>query len=460
MDDFAYSRNSEAVWEESHSVVSVLVAQISNTKDIYFSWQGTFFSTWFTTSMLGIFGKNAYYIGTYLSLGGFALAELLLFFLIFIKIFQTDFFTAGIVAMSCISLQILMTPWPSEAYFWLTGAVVYTFIHALALFLTATLIGMYYADKVWKVVVLEILAVLLTIAVGGGNYVTGLTMLIIYGLGTLWTIYKKHSYRWVYLGNTLLYTAMFMVNMLAPGNSHRQSSSGVDHMSAIGAILSSLKEAAEYIAVNIYLPCVILGIMFLPLLIKIVRKSKYRYPFPILISILSFGVFAAQFTPTLYAQGITGAGRILNLYRLNFYILLYGNELYWTGWLVRRLEKRYQAVEREPAKDSAALLLPGWCFGGVVLCYTLVFWGGVTLTSVSAIMSLRTGQAQQYYMENQERLAVLEDESLDEVYLNDFTYKPYLLYFGDIQEDPADWRNRDTAAYFGKKAIYLLKQGE
>lgn len=75
-------------------------------------------------------------------------------------------------------------------------------------------------------------------------------------------------------------------------------------------------------------------------------------------------------------------------------------------------------------------------------------------------MSLRTGQAQQYYSENQERLAVLENESLDEVYLNDFTYKPYVLYFDDIQEDPTDWRNRDTAAYFGKKALYLLKQGE
>ena len=70
VDDFSFSRDPEAVWEESHSVVSVLVAQISNTKDIYFSWLGTFFSIWFSTSILGIFGKSAYYIGTYLSLGG------------------------------------------------------------------------------------------------------------------------------------------------------------------------------------------------------------------------------------------------------------------------------------------------------------------------------------------------------------------------------------------------------
>lgn len=456
VDDFDYSQNAEIVWEKTHSIINVFSSQIPYVKDAYLSWQGTFFSTWFSRSVLGIIGKNAYYVGTYLTLGGFVLAESLLCCLIFFKVLKADVFSAGTVTACCLGFQILMTPVPSEAYFWFVGAMLYTFAHALALFLVAILIEMYYADKLWIVIVLEILGVLLTIAVGGSNYVTGLTMFVVYGLSTFWVFYKKHSYRWIYLGNTLLYTAVFLINVLAPGNQKRLNAAGDEGMSVIGAILRALKEAAEYVATNMYLPCIILGFMFFPLFIKIVKRNKYRYSFPILITLLSFGVFAAQFTPALYTLGFLGAGRMLNLYRLNFYILLYGNELYWTGWYVHRCEDRYEIVEKKSEKSTICLLLPAWCLGGLLLCYTLIFWGGSTLTSVSAFMSLRTGQAQQYYQENLERLELLEDESLDVVYLKDFTYKPYVLYFNDIQRDPEDWVNISMADYFGKETIYLL----
>lgn len=456
-DDFIFVKNAETVWEESHSVIRVLSAQASYVKSLYSSWQGTFFSSWFYTSMVGIFGKNAYYVGTYLSLGGFVLSETILFLIIFRKILQTDIFSAGIVTASCLSLQILMMPVPSEAFFWFCGAVVYTFIHALALLLTAVLIALYYSDKLWKTVSLEISAVLLTIAVGGSNYVTGLTMLIIYGLSTLWVIYKKHPRRWMYLGNTVLYIAAFLVNMMAPGNQFRQSVSEVEHLSAVTAVFLSVQEAAAYVVTSIYPPCIILGLMFLPLFIKMVKKSKCRYSLPILVSVLSFGVFAAQFTPTIYALGILGAGRILNLYRLNFYVLLFGNELYWTGWFVRRIEERYEVVEKVREKQHISLLLPGWCLGGLALCYALIFYGGVTLTSVSALMSLRHGEAQQYYQEYQERLEILEDNTAQEVYLKSFTLKPYVLFFDDIEADKENWKNAAMAKYFGKTAVYLIE---
>lgn len=454
-DDFVFVQNAETVWEESHSVIRVLLAQIDYTKALYFSWQGTYFNIWIYTSVIGILGKNAYYVGTYLSLGGFVLAEAILFSIIFRKVLRADIFTAGIVTASCLSLQILTTLVPSEAYFWFCGAMFYTFAHALALLLTADLIALYYADKVRKVVILECLAVFLTIAVGGGNYVTGITMLIVYGLSTLWVILKKHPRRWIYLGNTALYITAFLVNVLAPGNQNRQTVSGVEHLSAIKAILLSLKEAGEYVVTSIYLPSVILGLMFLPLFIKMVKNSKYRYPLPLLVSALSFGVFAAQFTPTIYALGILGAGRILNLYRMNFYVLLFGNELYWTGWFVRRIEERYDVAEKVRDKKPACRLLPGWVLGGAVLCYTLVFYGGIKLSSVSALLSLRHGEAQKYYQEHQDRLEILEDDSIQEVYLKPFIQRPFVLFFDDIVADKDNWINTAMANYYGKTAVYL-----
>ena len=454
-DDYIFVQNAEKVWEESHSVIKVLLAQIGYTRDLYFSWQGTYFNIWFYTCVIGILGKGAYYVGTYLTLGGFVLEEAILFSLIFRKVLRADIFTAGIVTASCLSLQILTTLVPSEAYFWFCGAMFYTFSHALALLLTADLIALYYADKVRKIVILECLAVFLTIAVGGGNYVTGLTILIVYGLSTLWVILKKHPLRWMYLGNTVLYIAAFLVNVLAPGNQNRQTISGVEHLSAIKAVLLSLKAAGEYVVTGIYLPTVILGLMFLPLFIKMVKNSKYRYPLPILVSALSFGVFAAQFTPTIYALNILGAGRILNLYRFNFYMLLFGNELYWTGWFVRRIEERYDVVEKVREKKPASRLLLGWILGGAALCYTLVFYGGIKLSSVSALLSLRHGEAQQYYQEHQERLNILQDDTMQEVYLKSFTQKPFVLFFDDIVADKDNWINTAVANYYGKTAVYL-----
>lgn len=455
VDDFSYAENAEAVWEESHSVIQVLKEQISYAKDYYNSWQGTYFAEWFTTSMMGIFSKNAYYMGTYLSLGSFVLAEGTLFLIIFLKILHTDIYRGGIVTASCLSFQILFTPVPCEAYFWFCGAVLYTFSHALGLFLLATLIALFYADKKWKTILLEVLAIFFTVAVGGSNYVTGLTILSVYILITLWIFYKKNSKKWLYLCNAILYIAAFVLNILAPGNQKRLNVAGAEQISAVTAILRSLEEAATYIATNTILPCVILAMLFLPLFIHIVRKSRYRYPLPLLITLLSFGVFASQFTPTLYTLGIVGAGRILNLYRLNFYVFFFGNELYWTGWLVRRLEERYEVLKKDDSKRTCNLLLPGWCLGGVLLCYTLIFWGGNTLTSVSALKSLRDGGAKQYYQEYQERLELLEDTSVREVTLEPFSYKPYVLYFGDITVDPDDWVNYSMAQYFGKDAVML-----
>lgn len=454
-DDFEFSKCGEPVWEETHSVIKVLTEEAAYVKDLYFAWQGTYFDLWLSMSLLGIFGKNAYYMGTYLSLGGFLLAELLLLMIILVRVLKADIFRAGIVSMSCLSMQILMTPVPSQGYFWFCGAIRYTFMHALALLLLSVLLLIYQTYSIKKVVVLECLAVLLTVAIGGGNYITALLMLILYCLSVIWTVIRKHPYRWLYIGNTILFFVAFLINVLAPGNRIRQQSSGVEHMSAALAILRSLKEAAVYVNLNTFLPCMILGMLLLPLYINIVRKRDYRYPWPVVISLLSFGVFAAQFTPNLYALRSIGEGRVQNLYRLNFYLLLFGNELYWTGWAVRRwFNQNTKSIDQN---KKCCYLLPGWLTGGIFLCMALYLWSNNTLTSLSALQSLRYGYAEVYYQENQERLAILEDEEVDIAYLKPFTYTPYVLFFNDIQEKPGNWINWSIAAFYGKDAVWLLE---
>ena len=50
----------------------------------------------------------------------------------------------------------------------------------------------------------------------------------------------------------LLYTAVLLINVLAPGNQKRLNASGAVNPSTIGAILRALKEAAKYVATNCF----------------------------------------------------------------------------------------------------------------------------------------------------------------------------------------------------------------
>lgn len=457
--DLPYVQDVEIVWEESHSVLKILTAQVIDTWHNYLDWQGTYFSLWFFTSMIGIFGENAYYMGTVLSLGSFVLSELIFLMVVLVKGLGADKSRAAIVTLGCIGIQVLLTPYPVEAFFWFCGAILYTFIHALALLLVTLLflLERYHNEKKGKTILLEIGILLLTIGVGGGNYITALLVMILYVLYVIWAFWRKNPCKVLMLSNALVYMVAFALNVLAPGNTVRQNASGLEHLPALESIFHSLKEAANYCMVNMNPPCVILGLLFVPIFVHIVKNKNYKYPLPLLVSILSFGIYAAQFTPTLYALHIIGAGRVQNLYRFNFYLLMYANELYWIGWLWRRWRENHveESVLGDNKESRTSYLLLGWITGGILLCVSLVIWGGSTLTTVSAVQSLRRGEAQQYRQEYEERLILLEDNSIREIYLEPYSVKPYLLFFGDVAVDTDDWVNKAMAEYYDKEVVGL-----
>ena len=77
------------------------------------------------------------------------------------------------------------------------------------------------------------------------------------------------------------------------------------------------------------------------------------------------------------------------------------------------------------------------------------------MTSVSAFLSLHRGEAQQYKAEYEERLDILRDDTVRHAKLRPYTYKPYVLFFNDIEPNPDDWINRSLADLFGKESVTL-----
>lgn len=462
VDDFVYFRVPEALWQSTHSLFALCKEQFFYAVDYWKNWQGTYFSEWLVTVLMGICGDKYYFLGAYIALGGLVSAELMLFEVIFTKLLSADGSRSLIIALSCILMQILLMQAPVEAFYWYCGAGLYTWIYALAVLLAALLLqSLYKEQKGWRAAVRETGILFLSFAVGGSNFVISILVLVLWGSGIvlLWIYHHKERVRMSV--NFLFFAGCMLLAICSPGNLKRVGAAGMEGYSVVESILRSLLEAERYIVQWTTLPYVIAGLMMAPLMLDVARKKKYRYPLPLLVTVITFGLYAAQFAPNLYSIGIIGAERVKNLYRTTMVLWIYGNELYWIGWLDRRRREKnaYIAQQQEIiGQERVSWMLPGWCVGLAAMVCALSLWGGETVTSVSAFQSLYRGQAQQYKAEYEARLEILRDESVDVAELEPYTYKPYILFFGDIVEDPEDWVNRSVADIFGKKAVKLKQE--
>lgn len=457
VDDFTLFAKAETYWKDKHSLWGLLIMAVSYSYGMWKNWQGLYFEEWIKTVLMGLCGDKYYFVGSWLAIGSAAGFGFLFVWTIMRRVLQADRHQALIVSAICVSLQMLLVQVPQEAFYWFTSAIPYTVTYGLNLLLvviTIRLIGAVKFSRV-RLVGSEICVVLLSMAIAGGNFTSGILTLTLYLVGcTLLWLYK-HPRKLLILLNFIIYLLAFLPAAFAPGNRSRLDATSTFQGSVFISILKSLKEAGEYIATWMNLPLIIVGILLIPIIWNVLDKRDYSYKWPVVVSVVSFGVFASQFAPTLYTLGIAGVGRIFNLYRFTMILWLYGNEIYWLGWIKKQLGGLSDVKIGESGK--ASWILPIWLGGLLVLCYVFIFWGGRTLTTVSAVLSLKNGEAAQFKQEYLERLAVLEDESIKEVYFEPYSVKPYLLYEADIVEDPNDWVNKSVANVYDKVFVQLLE---
>ena len=154
-----------------------------------------------------------------------------------------------------------------------------------------------------------------------------------------------------------------------------------------------------------------------------------------------FAVFAAHFTPGLFAMGGAGPERMRNIYRFAYYVDMSICEGYIVGWLNG---KRFV---RQRTYSNRGLMIYEIICGSIILVM-LYMYGGSTLTPINAIASIRSGEARAYKNEWEESRVLLEDEDIQYVELSDFSTRPYLLYNGEYSAF-----NTYIAEFYGKKSV-------
>lgn len=445
-DDFNYGLNAHLAYVHSASLLQALDAALFRVQDTYFSWQGSYSAVLLMCLQPAVFRAEFYCLTPWIMalalLGGTFCLCIALFRRLFGLTGRIGAVTAGILGI----LNLLLMPVPVESFFWYNGSVYYTFYYGLALAALALAIGCARRGGFGRILLLSLLGLWL----GGGNLVTGLSLAIISvsALALLTLLRKKRELVRLLLP-TLLFLLGFALNVAAPGNAVRAQD--IDHTpDAISAILYSFVDAVHWSLRWFRLP-VLGALLFLALLYRqILPRSRFSFPFPVLVSLWSFCLFAAMFCPTRYATGGTGGGRILNIVFYAFLLLLALNLLYWQGWLCR---KRMRCGETGPSLRALPLLL------ALALCLVCVVASALLrggLAPVAALSSLRSGQAAAYAEEAAARRAILEDPSEPSPAFTPFTDPPYLLYVNDITEDPEDWRNQGMAVFYEKDSVLLL----
>lgn len=509
-DDFSAADTVYRAWKESGSFMEVLKAAVENVIYNYKEWSGVFASVFWTSLQPGIFGEKFYAITTWVTITLLVLSIFYFSYVLFYKLLKVRW--QYWVSISTVFLYLMIHCMPSgvEGLYWHPGAANYTWAHAFFIFLLALCLSNYEEKNKVKKILKLFLASLMSVFVGGGNYITSLQACLWMGLIIVCFFIhslKLHaskkegcsgslSYRkiripelteivlkllWFIIPATILIIS-FLISIMAPGNQVRMAVS--EGMSPIMAIVYSYRYAVEIPLREWFvlpmIPGFVISFLFM---IKIAQAGKI----PLLVNrkyllvtcFISLSAVAAGFTPNLYAQGRMEAGRLHNtvyfIWIMMIYLLLYILASYFVNVKERKLwlsDKVFGKYYYENLPDFHGRDGHSACYEGryrMMTVYHITLAGVVCLMILWIIMpgicvgseameSLVSGQAKAYKIQQQERLTILLDPQVKTARLPFLKNPPTLLLFQDITPDANEWINQAVAGYYGKEQVVGVEE--
>lgn len=442
-DDFSASDTVCLAWKNSGSIVEVIKAAGENVVYNYKNWSGVYASVFWTSLQPGIFGEQFYGVTTVITIALLVAAGYYLGNVILKKYLQIRGNEGSCIIILYLFTTIHLMPNGNEGLYWHAGVVNYTWAFGFLLLLAGILLSLRKEENPSKKTGKTILACILAILVGGGNYITALQ-------GTMWLILlavtscaadkSVRKNRSVILA-ALIMAASFAVSVLAPGNAVRMGmSSGLE---PIRAVLQSFVFGLQYpLKEWLSWPVILLFICALPLMWSVAKKTDFRFPYPAAVVLLAYCMVSAGFTPSLYAQGSVAAGRLQNTVYFLFVLTLYGAGFYVVGWGSKRYE-----FNREKSFAWGFLII----FAAASLLYLYVNQN--LYIGTEATVNLLSGKAKIYRQENRERLQLLKDPNVQNVVVRPYSDPPGLLLFQDISFDSNEWINSAVAEYYGKESV-------
>lgn len=459
-DDLGYSIYTRLAWVDTHSLVAVFMAACRKVAEIWQEWQGTYSSVFLMALQPGIFGDGYYWITTWILTGVLSLAVYYLFDVIFRKCLGSGRGTAVAAASVYLLVTVQCMVDKTQGLFWYNGAIHYILPQAALFFLTGVALKLAKEDirNRWRLAA----GGFLIVYIGGGNLVTGLEcgiwmfsaiVLAAFGKKDMPDVKKRKCFLKKMSFFLAVWMVSFGINVIAPGNWNRQEEF-VNRPGVIRSVLQSFYYCLDFVFTQWHDWTILIFILLmLPFVVKTVQnyRGNFCFPYPLLVPVYSFCLLASMFTPSVYASGEPGAGRIYNIIYLTHLLFIVINLLYLYGWYWRKYGEK--KVEEKDGHIYQIVV-----FGAAAFCFLIT--AGVNMdsfTSTSALVSLVTGEAQEYKRQQEERLEILLDDAISDAELKEFTVKPYLLFYEDIEPDAKIWKNLRMRDYYRKNAVRLVE---
>lgn len=459
-DDWSLSVDVHKAMEGAGGFFPVLKAILGNVRYNYFNWEGRYSSVFLASLQPGLWGEKCYGIVTWLMLGILIFSEIFLCRKLLCRHCEgINKWLCIPIAIPPLLLQILYCPSPEESFYWYTGSMNYTFIYGLMIILLTlcTTFGDEKACPKWKSALSCGLCCILAIIVGGNNYATSLScFLSLLILCVLSFLGNKKAFRRLCL-ITLLEGAGLLICVTAPANQVRINSNFSGTTNTVPeAIVMSLVRTFTNIYSWTNLKVILMILLILPFVWKAVKDMAFAFRFPGVFTLFSFGIYASQIAATMYVDGTTGGGRMSAILFYSYYIWVTGNVCYWTGWLVKRSSRVQNVLINLYNRVGKYILL--YCAVIGLLIVGIIYFIELRETSTyKAYRNWRQGWAQQYAVEWEERLEVLHDENVKEVYFAPLSVRPEMLMYTDLQEeDGYIWVNHACALYYEKDYVHII----
>ena len=460
-DDYGYSAEMHFALQAGTGFLGVLKTAWETSLAYMKTWQGLYSSSFVLSMQPAVFGEKYYAITTPIIVAALFAGTAAFFAEILHGIFGAKRRGALFIALVIVFYMVQAMPCPVEGLYWFNGAVNYLFFWGVMMCQAALLLRYWYGEKTSVCTVIA--AGILSFITSGGNHVTAFAGILFNLTACGFSLWKRRKLLVSIPAITGI--AGFLLNITAPGTAVRMAKLGKP-AGVISTILHSGFYALccniEYMSFSLLMLFVILT----PVLLHLLKNHSARISFSLwgLLGLLVFDfvILSAMFAVPYYAMGLVGEGRVHNT-RFVMYVLLavltYGYFLgclreYWDGEGLRR-----RAIQTFGAS--------GYRVGRLLIvlfatCYIALFGAGVNnhSTGAAAVGSIYGGYAQEYDREYDQRLSILEDDSIQNAVLPAFRIRPGLLFFADLEEEWYVWPNTSVAYYYEKQTVRLQQNKE
>jgi hypothetical protein len=438
-DDYSYSINSDQeLQNQNQDSLSKLKTIIISQAKIYNNWSNRYFSNLIVSLNPIVFDSFlGYKIGTFLIFSLFLAS-----FWFFLYVVNDCFF--GVENLKVFYFYVFMIfsllysfPSPVEGFFWYTGAVSYILPISMLLMFSALFLKMLYRVTPKYMSWLSLLVICI---IGSNESIMMLIDLVLLALTVVFFV-KNHRFKNHVMALMVIAILCSSVVVFAPGNAVRASYLPKDKN--ILNMLQVIIEASIGYSLrwSLLSPLILVSIVLIPIFNSMIAKTNQKVfikPQWILLGMVGMNAFLTF--PSVWCYQNSPPPRIINFV---YFIFVLG-WFYFIFNLLGQLKNKGQCY-----------LIPKLIIGSIVMALFVSGLESQDSNYFKLYHDITSGSASLYDKQLNERYKIMKLSDSMEVAVPPLTYKPYALYFADVESDASDWKNQSFAKYFKKDKIYL-----